>query len=310
MLFSKRKLSRKKQLSTDTNLNVEKIVQDSNRVIIDELISHLDWADAQKIIAAGIAGITAAHLLPAIVCLACGGSYETALHIQAGWTLLSYGIKVHDDVLDTEPTKQSLSPREQLALSAMMMDLAYVAIDMVAISDKQYRAIVSEIALAKTELMLAQAETISADASTKSYFAHILRKSGNYFSSACKIGAIAADIREKEALFSLFARLGTTIGMAIQIGDDIMDIADDIKIGHFTLPVLLAIQDGDRELHQLCNHPIQDDETHIAILSRLANATTNANKLRNVYIAQSRQSLTELEDHISDVAIQLLETIL
>lgn len=310
MLFTKRRLARKKQTSADKSLNAEKIVQDSNRIILDDLVSHLKWDVAQKMIAAGIADITAAHLLPAIVCLACGGKYETALQIQAGWTLLSYGIKVHDDLLDAEPTKHPLSAREQLALSAILMDLAYVAMDMATISDRQYRVIVNEMALAKTELMLAQAEKISADASTESYFAHILRKSGNYFSSACKIGALATDIREEDALFSLFARLGVTIGMAIQTGDDIMDIADDIRYGHFTLPILLAIQAGDRKLRQLCDDSIKDDTVHADILHRIDDATTNANKLRNVYIAQSRQTLTELGDHISDVAIQHLHTIL
>lgn len=311
MLFStRRKRATKKRLSTDKALNVEKLVRDSNQIIIDELVAHLSWDAAQSLITNGIANITAAHLLPAIVCLACGGTYDTAIQIQAGWTLLSYGIKVHDDLIDGDPKTNTLSAHEYLALGVIIMDLAYIAIDMATVSNRQYRAIVSEIALAKTELMLAQAEKISVDTSTETYFAHILRKSGNYFSSACKVGAIAANLSEKQAPFSTFARLGLTIGMAIQIGDDIMDVASDLRKQHFTLPVLLAVQDGDTELLQLCQSPILTDETHSEILRRIEDATTGANKLRNVYVAQSRQCLAELESYISDDAINLLHSVL
>lgn len=292
------------------NLNVEKITHDSNQIILNDLVIPLDWAMAHQLIANGITKVTTAHLLPAIVCLACGGEYETAIRIQSGWTLLSYGIKVHDDLIDDQPADNLLDRQSQLTLATIITDLAYVAIDMAPISDIQYRSIVSEVALSKTELMLAQAEKLSADTATETYFAHILRKSGNYFSSACKVGAIAAGIEDGQVLFSIFARLGLTIGMALQIGDDIMDIADDVRSGHFTLPVLLAVQEGDTELLQLCQSSTINEETHSEILRRINSASNHANKLRNVYIAQSRHSLTELGSYISNDAIQLFDSIL
>ena len=82
------------------------------------------------------------------------------------------------------------------------------------------------------------------------------RKTAYLFSGCTKLPAIAAGMNHGSA--ERLAEIGKSLGMAFQLVDDLLDltstqdvlgkpVANDLKEGKMTLPVLFAIRNGNRE---------------------------------------------------------------
>src|SRR5699024_11990548 len=84
------------------------------------------------------------------------------------------------------------------------------------------------------------------------YLRRIKRKTALLIAISCKLGAISADLPEKQV--KKLYKYGYYIGMSYQIIDDILDFTsssrvlgktagNDLKQGNVTLPVLIAKED-------------------------------------------------------------------
>lgn len=84
------------------------------------------------------------------------------------------------------------------------------------------------------------------------YFRRIKRKTALLIASSTEMGALAANVNEKDV--QLLKKYGYYIGMSYQIIDDILDftsteeelgkpVGSDLLYGHLTLPALLACED-------------------------------------------------------------------
>jgi heptaprenyl diphosphate synthase len=93
------------------------------------------------------------------------------------------------------------------------------------------------------------------DRSVESYMEVIRRKTAMLMSTSCRLGGMLSEA-PSEAV-DLLEDFGMALGMAFQLSDDIMDFASseqelhkapgqDMREGVYTLPVLYALQGGDR----------------------------------------------------------------
>ena len=98
-------------------------------------------------------------------------------------------------------------------------------------------------------------ETGNYDLSEQEYLKVISDKTASLFEAACQVGPIlteqSAEVRER------FSKFGEALGQAFQITDDLLDLVgeasdtgkepgNDMLTGKVTLPLIYALQDGDR----------------------------------------------------------------
>jgi heptaprenyl diphosphate synthase len=168
--------------------------------------------------------------------------------------------------------------------------------------------------------------TFSPDRTEEEYTRAIAGKTASLFSTACRIGAIVAELRrpEVEAL-TLF---GNRYGMAFQVVDDVLDVVatdellgkpagNDLAEGIYTLPVLRALRDpsiGD-ELRDLLGRPLDPTGVDRArTLVRSGTAIAESLTVARAYCDEATVALAVLDegpavDQLAATANGLLETI-
>ncbi|MGD9791982.1 MAG: polyprenyl synthetase family protein [Acidimicrobiia bacterium] len=119
--------------------------------------------------------------------------------------------------------------------------------------------------------------TFRVDRTEPAYFDSIDGKTASLFSTACRIGGIAAGL-DRSAI-DLLTGYGTKLGLVFQIVDDILDVTataeelgkpagHDLVEGVYSLPVLRALGAGDAaaaELRDLLGGPIEGAELDKAL---------------------------------------------
>src|SRR5690606_17923970 len=130
------------------------------------------------------------------------------------------------------------------------------------------------------------------------YLASIEGKTASLLSSACRIGAIVADLPRDE--IDQLTAFGTAYGMAYQIVDDILDVVAtdeqlgkpaglDLIEGAYNLPVLRALQgDSGEELRSLLGTPIEGEVWERArSLVRDSDAIAQSVEVADQYVARA-----------------------
>jgi heptaprenyl diphosphate synthase len=212
----------------------------------------------------------------------------------------------HDDVMD-----EATHRRNVVSVNARWGNLlAIVAGDfLLARSAEIAAALGPEVAglLAATLARLCKgqvAEVRSAyrlDRSEDDYFEAISNKTAALMSTACRIGAITANLaREDVESLTVF---GESLGMVFQIRDDVLDVVaseaelgkepgQDLAEGIYTLPVQHALLDPrvGAELRSLLGKPLKPEQVEIArrLVSASSGIAASAEHARRYALAAAK----------------------
>ena len=185
---------------------------------------------------------------------------ERTMPLATALELIHTASLVHDDIIDTSKKRRGVETANSkygAQIAVLVGDYLFAkAFQLVAEND--YDARVQEI-LSKLVKNLCVGEirqdrSLFAVPTMTEYYRRINLKTAIFLSSCCQLGAIVSDMdsRDGESL----AAYGTSLGLAFQIIDDVLDFCgdekvtgkphgSDIKSGVITLPVIRALSTSD-----------------------------------------------------------------
>jgi geranylgeranyl pyrophosphate synthase len=181
-----------------------------------------------------------------------GGEIRQAVDLALALELMHTATLVHDDVLDNDEKRRGLSTvhRKWSVGEAVLAGDALLSLALSSITD--YGRDVLNV-FSETGMRLAEGEYLDFIAfngvSEEQYLRRVEGKSASLFKAAAQCGALIGKGSELEV--SSLANFGNNFGMAYQIRDDILDLANvdsnDLKQHRITLPIihLLRVLDKD-----------------------------------------------------------------
>ncbi len=202
----------------------------------DALLERVNCWRAQRITLAS----QISDIAPVVGCLAVGGDIERAIPVAGYWVLLTLAFRLLDDLQDCEPMPQAQQPYALNYTAFSLQSIATMLLTRAAGSSSL--AIIKACTMALIALCWAQSNEfpLRYRVPTKSdYFKQIVYKTANITATAFWSGGYVAytDSPYLETLCSF----GAATGIMAQIKDDCLDLYEDIRIGHYTLPVVCAL---------------------------------------------------------------------
>jgi heptaprenyl diphosphate synthase len=222
---------------------------------------------------------------------------------------------VHDDVIDDAETRRGqLTVKSKWDNRIAMYTGDFIhgkALTIAAqLPDPQIHQILSN---ALVQMCIGEMEQIrdffNTEQTIRNYLLRIRRKTALLIAISCQLGAVAAsaDSQTSNRLY----RYGYNVGMAFQIGDDLLDLygtekqigkppGSDMRQGNITLPVLLALQDPSirdpllKEIASIREHGGKKDAGRAIELIRKSDGGDLADQLANRYIKKALQALEGL----------------
>jgi len=237
---------------------------------LTEVASHLIRAGGKRVrpgFAMAAASVLDTEANPAMIEVIRGGCAVELVHI---------GSLYHDDVMDDATTRRSVR-----SVNAEWGNLkAILAGDYLLGRASEIAAgLGTEVAglLATTITKLCEGQilelesTFDTERNIDRYLRSISGKTASLLGSACRIGAIVADL--PRPIIDALTEFGIAYGMAFQVVDDILDIiatdeqlgkpaGNDMIEGIYTLPVIHSMRHptAGPELHQILGGPITTEQ--------------------------------------------------
>ncbi len=153
----------------------------------------------------------------------------------------------------------------------------------------------------------------------KDYFLRIKKKTALLISASCQLGAVACGAPEYHV--KALARYGYYLGMAFQIGDDILDftasekmlgkpVGSDLRQGIVTLPVIFALDEvpkRDRLAEIIENKEKEENEVSEAIeIIKRCRAIERAQAISNHYLEKAKSQLKHLPSNGATGSLALI----
>lgn len=260
------------------------------------------------------------RLRPALLLLsaALGPRYDFELVRAAAVAveLIHLATLVHDDLIDRSPTRRGVE-----ALWAKNGDAAAIVVADFYFSRAYQEAartgrpqVVAEMAdvvmrMCEGELEQQRSRWLY-HLDMPAYLRRLELKTGLLLALCCRLGAFLGEVDEQGE--AALAAYGLSLGIAFQIADDVLDylgspevigkpVAHDLREGHVTLPVMLAMQDPDagRELEELLHDGAPVDDASVSRVVELIRTTGSAERALEQakgHSLQARRSLGSLPD--------------
>lgn len=201
-------------------------------------------------------------LLPLLVCEAAGGDPRPALPLSTAAECFISAADTLDDVQDRD-TRDGLWRTCGVAtatnVSALLFFLAQLALGRLAtlgMSDGRALEVIHAFAAAGARGCGGQqvdlGQGMARDIDEAEYLAMIEAKSASLVECLCRSGAIVAGAQPAE--IEVFARFGLSVGMALQLANDIAAASaeradrNDLRLGKLSLPMLFALERGPEPL--------------------------------------------------------------
>jgi len=281
---------------------------------LTEMAGHLIGAGGKRVrplFAVAAAACAAEHDGPASLEAIRGGVSVELVHL---------GSLYHDDVIDEAVTRrgvESVNSRWGNLRAILAGDFLLAKASEIAAS------LGTEVAglLAATIGRLCEGEVLELQDAYQvtrteaAYLASIEGKTASLLSSACRIGAIVADLPRPE--IDRLTAFGTAYGMAFQIVDDVLDLtatdeqlgkpaAHDLVEGAYNLPVIRALAGpGSDELRSLLGVPLAGEPwTRARDLVRASTGIDESVAVAEQYVDQAVALLEPLADRPAAVALQ------
>lgn len=277
---------------------------------LTEMTSHLIRAGGKR-------------LRPMLGVLAAATGGEVTVDVIDGGVaveLVQVGSLYHDDVIDEADVRrgvQTVNVRWNNLTAILAGDFLLAKASEIAAS------LGTEVAglLARTIGRLCEGEILelrhaySTARTEEAYFAAIEGKTASLYATACRIGAIVAELPRDQV--DALTDYGLSFGMAFQLVDDVLDLvateeelgkpaAHDLTEGIYNLPVLRALQSGAGDaLRGLLGSPIEGEERERArdlVLRSGGVAQTIAEA--ETFVEQAKSALHPLGDSPSRTALR------
>lgn len=225
-------------------LELSKLISEYSDLRLHELIEYAVLSHGKR-------------LRPLMVILSAqsvGGVQEKVMNLALAVELLHTATLIHDDILDQDkfrrdaPTvHEKWSMNDAILAGDVMISLA---INLLTDYGKKIMKIASETGLALCDGEFMDLSMSSINISEKEYLEKIRKKSASLFKAATQCGAIAGGATALEV--KCLADFGEHLGMAYQLGDDILDITSgrdsipkDLKERRISLPLIHLFNSSD-----------------------------------------------------------------
>ncbi|OLC27989.1 MAG: hypothetical protein AUH28_19920 [Acidobacteria bacterium 13_1_40CM_56_16] len=205
------------------------------------------------------------RLRPALLLLTAkmlGAVSPMAIRLAAVVEFIHNATLVHDDIIDAADTRRgrpSANSHWGNSMTVLAGDWLYMRSFALALGEKNLDVLntLIDITQKMVEGELLQLTYLGRSEVTEQQLLDIVeRKTAYLFSGCTKLPAIAAGMNHGSA--ERLAEIGKSLGMAFQLVDDLLDltstqdvlgkpVANDLKEGKMTLPVLFAIRNGNQE---------------------------------------------------------------
>jgi heptaprenyl diphosphate synthase len=219
----------------------------------------------------------------------------------------------HDDVMDEAPVRRgtpSANSRWTNTVAILTGDFLFARASEITadLGTEATRILAQTIAvLCEGQIRETLGPVDGADPVTH-YLSVLGEKTGSLIATSGRLGALLAGA--DAAAVDVMTRYGATIGMAFQLSDDLIDVVSetgqsgktpgtDLREGILTLPVLLALRDGDPALRSLLTGSLADDARHAEALAALR---------AHPAMAEARATLESYADDAKRIASDLPDT--
>jgi octaprenyl-diphosphate synthase len=216
------------------------------------------------------------RLRPILLLLSCklvGNSGDSAIRLAAVVEMIHTATLVHDDIIDVAETRRGKPTTNVIwgnHTSVLAGDWLYMQAFQIALGLRNFHIL--DILISLTQAMvegeLLQLERIGKiEISEADYMELVDRKTASLFSACARLGAVAGS--PDEALEQKLGEFAWNLGIAFQLIDDILDftarettlgkpVGNDLREGKVTLPVVYALESGDREGRHMVETVLRD----------------------------------------------------
>jgi geranylgeranyl pyrophosphate synthase len=264
------------------------------------------------------------RLRPLLVYLAAGdgrGEDETLLAAAVAVELVHMATLVHDDVLDNAVLRRG----QPTLVASYGADVSRAA------GDYLFSSSFAEIAaagsapaateLAFTSLGLSRGELAQMeqaydyDLTREKYLHRCGLKTSGLFVTACRLGGILSGAAEKTV--AALGEYGSSLGLAFQVTDDILDyrgdsdsfgkrIGTDLRDGTVTLPLIMAME-ADPSLRQSLSESMREEEVEeVCERVRASGALEQSAKTAYGYVEQAQAALAAVAGSIEAEPLVLI----
>lgn len=287
-----------------------KIVEKELNKIVDIKEPLLAEASAHLLNAGG------KRLRPAFALVAgktCRYNPDKLIPLATALELIHMASLVHDDVIDDSYTRRGIPTvkanwGDQISIYTGAYLFAQSLILIARCNDPVISRILADISVKMCEGEIQQiVSSFDPNQTVKDYFFRIKRKTALLISASCELGAVACGAPDYHV--KALSRYGYFLGMAFQIGDDILDftsnetilgkpVANDLKQGIVTLPVIFALAESP-DRYRLAEIIRKKDKKEGEILEAItiikkSEAIEKAFDVSNCYLAKAKRELENL----------------
>lgn len=216
------------------------------------------------------------RLRPALLLLSagtCGYRGDAAIRLGAVVEIIHTATLVHDDVIDEAKVRRgqpSINQRWGNQASVLAGDWLYMQAFSLALRERNFDVL--DLLIELTQMMvegeLMQMDWVGRiDLTEDEHLSLVHRKTAYLFSVCARMGAIlaGADSKQEQRL----GDYGWNLGMAFQLVDDLLDftaseevlgkpVGNDLSEGKVTLPLILALQQCDKEEKKMVETVMSD----------------------------------------------------
>jgi octaprenyl-diphosphate synthase len=275
------------------------------------------------------------RLRPALLLLTAkmlGKVSPMAIRLAAVVEFIHNATLVHDDIIDGADTRRgrpSANSHWGNSMTVLAGDWLYMQSFAVALSEKNLDVLdtLIDITQKMVEGELLQLTFLGRSEVTEAQLLDIVeRKTAYLFSGCTKLPALAAGMNHGSA--QRLSDIGKSLGMAFQLVDDLLDltstqdvlgkpVANDLKEGKMTLPVLYAIRNGNGEDTLKVQRVLDErdfrsvDSAEILRLVQRSDGLNRTRRLAEDYARRATQMLEEFPASIyRDAIVRIPEFIL
>ncbi|KKM08878.1 heptaprenyl diphosphate synthase [Clostridiales bacterium PH28_bin88] len=242
-------------------------------------------------------------------------SLDTLMPLAVALEMIHMATLVHDDVIDGSFTRRGIPTvkakwGDDISLHTGDYLFARSLILISSYEDQRIARILADVSVQMCQGEIQQiATSYDLGQSSRDYFYRIKRKTALLISASCQLGAIA--VNAPNQWIRALKYYGFHLGMAFQIGDDILDmIADeeelgkpvgsDLRQGILTLPAIYALRYSPRKQQLadlLVERPKTEAEVKEAIkIIRESGAIEFSFDVVERYVAKAKRQLAVLPD--------------
>lgn len=233
--------------------------------------------------------------------------------LAASLEILHAATLIHDDIIDDSPLRRGLISiqanygKDIAVYTGDFLFTVYFQLLAESVEDFSYIGLnasnMKRILVGELDQMNLKFNT---QITIKQYLRHIKGKTAQLFQLSCYEGAHFS--HSSKYVQILAQRIGYNIGMAFQILDDILDyssseeelhkpVLEDVRIGHYTLPLILAMEENRDAFSPLLNKGLElteEDIQEIVLRIHRYNGLEKAEKLATRYTQKALDGIDKL----------------